>query len=64
MRPWAKLGGRRLPRAAARPTLDDTAVLQFTSGTTGRPKAAVLSHRNLRSTAAQSVAWVPGLVLG
>ena len=64
VRPWAKLGGRRLPRAAARPTLDDTAVLQFTSGTTGRPKAAVLSHRNLRSNAAQSVAWVPGLVLG
>ncbi len=64
VRPWAKLGGRRLPRAAARPTLDDTAVLQFTSGTTGRPKAALLSHRNLRSNAAQSVAWVPGLALG
>ncbi len=62
--PWAKLGRRRLPKAASRPTLDDTAVLQFTSGTTGRPKAAVLSHRNLRSNAAQSVAWVPDLVLG
>lgn len=62
--PWAKLRGRRLPRAAARPTLDHTAVLQFTSGTTGRPKAAILSHRNLRSNAAQSVAWVPDLELG
>lgn len=61
---WAKLRGRRLPRAAARPTLDHTAVLQFTSGTTGRPKAAILSHRNLRSNAAQSVAWVPDLELG
>lgn len=62
--PWAKLRGRRLPRAAARPTLDHMAVLQFTSGTTGRPKAAILSHRNLRSNAAQSVAWVPDLELG
>lgn len=62
--PWAKLAGRRLPKAAVRPTLEDTAVLQFTSGTTGRPKAAVLTHRNLRSNAAQSVAWVPGLELG
>ncbi|WP_282836534.1 long-chain-fatty-acid--CoA ligase [Microbacterium flavum] len=60
--PWAKLvGGRRIPRRVPRPTLDDTAVLQFTSGTTGRPKAAVLSHRNLRSNAAQSEAWVPDL---
>lgn len=62
--PWGKLAGRRLPKAAVRPTLEDTAVLQFTSGTTGRPKAAVLTHRNLRSNAAQSVAWVPGLELG
>lgn len=62
---WKRfVGGRRVAKSAPRPTLDDTAVLQFTSGTTGRPKAAILSHRNLRSNAAQSVAWVPDLVLG
>ncbi|MCT9819913.1 long-chain-fatty-acid--CoA ligase [Microbacterium sp. W1N] len=62
---WAGLvRGRRLSRRAPRPRADDIAVLQFTSGTTGRPKAAVLSHRNLRANAAQSVAWVPGLVPG
>ncbi|MCK6080052.1 AMP-binding protein [Microbacterium sp. EYE_5] len=43
------------------PGLDDIALLQLTSGTTGMPKAAVLSHRNLRSNAAQGRAWVPGL---
>jgi long-chain acyl-CoA synthetase len=59
---WSAFGdGRRVARSAARPTLDDIAALQFTSGTTGRPKAAVLTHRNLRSNAAQSAAWVPGL---
>ncbi len=43
------------------PALDDVALLQLTSGTTGMPKAAVLTHRNLRSNAAQGRAWVPGL---
>ncbi|WHT23332.1 AMP-binding protein [Crossiella sp. CA-258035] len=32
---------------------DDAACIQFTSGTTGRPKAVVLSHRNLVVNAAQ-----------
>ena len=47
-----------------RPVLDDIAALQYTSGTTGRAKGAVLTHRNLRSNAAQGRAWVPGLTEG
>ncbi|MEV0723555.1 long-chain-fatty-acid--CoA ligase [Micromonospora purpureochromogenes] len=43
------------------PGPDDTALLQYTGGTTGIPKGAVLTHRNLRVNAAQGRAWVPGL---
>ncbi len=35
----------------------DTAVLQYTGGTTGRPKGCVLSHRNIKANAMQSMAW-------
>lgn len=63
--PWSRVvGSRRLPAKAPRPALDDTALLLLTSGTTGTPKAAVLSHRNLRSNAAQGRAWLPGLEEG
>ena len=47
-----------------RPSLDDVALLQYTSGTTGVPKGAILTHRNLRSNVEQGRAWVPGLVDG
>jgi long-chain acyl-CoA synthetase len=33
------------------PTSDDTAIILYTSGTTGRPKGVMLSHRNLVSNA-------------
>jgi long-chain acyl-CoA synthetase len=60
--PWEKLVGRRpLSHRHPRPLLDDTAVLQYTSGTTGSPKGAILTHRNLRANAMQGRAWVPGL---
>ncbi len=46
-------GGAGAARGAGLPTTpiheDDPAVLMFTSGTTGRPKAATVTHRNLIS---------------
>ena len=43
------------------PHPEDVALLQYTGGTTGTPKGAVLSHGNLRANAAQGRAWMPGL---
>ncbi len=63
--PWrALVGASPLPDSHPRPALDDIAALQYTSGTTGRAKGAVLTHRNLRANAAQGRAWVPGLTEG
>ena len=63
--PWSKVArSRPIAKTAPRPSVDDIAALQLTSGTTGRPKAAILTHRNLRSNAAQSIAWVPDLTPG
>ncbi|GIL15822.1 MAG: long-chain-fatty-acid--CoA ligase [Chloroflexota bacterium] len=36
---------------------DDIALLQYTGGTTGVPKGAVLTHRNLVANCLQCVAW-------
>lgn len=52
---------RRLKKSHPRPTPNDTAVLQYTSGTTGSPKGAILSHSNLYANALQGRAWVPGM---
>jgi len=38
--------------------LDDTAVLMYTGGTTGVPKGAELSHRNIQANAAQMGSWL------
>lgn len=51
----------RLPDNHAGPVLEDTAVLQYTSGTTGSPKGAILTHLNLRANASQGQAWVVGM---
>jgi len=46
----------RLPEAFVQP--DDIAFLQYTGGTTGRPKAAILSHANMGANVAQTAAWI------
>lgn len=41
-----------------RVSAEDTALLQYTGGTTGIPKGAVLTHRNLIVNATQCKAWI------
>jgi long-chain acyl-CoA synthetase len=54
--------------ATQRPRLefgpDDVAVLQFTGGTTGVPKAAVEPHRSLVVNALQIKSWMPDTRMG
>jgi long-chain acyl-CoA synthetase len=42
----------------------DLAALQYTGGTTGTPKGAMLTHANLLANAYQTAAWDPGYVPG
>ncbi len=42
---------------------EDTALLQYTGGTTGTPKGAMLSHAALTINVQQIIAWSPGLNL-
>jgi long-chain acyl-CoA synthetase len=67
---WQIAGAVSLPEALARgetlplPELAfdpaDTAFLQYTGGTTGVPKGAVLSHGNIIANVAQITAWIRG----
>ncbi len=52
----------RAPQVAVSP--DDVATFQYTGGTTGLPKAAMLTHRNLIANATQIIGWVPDLRQG
>ncbi|RAV32944.1 long-chain-fatty-acid--CoA ligase [Corynebacterium heidelbergense] len=43
---------------------DDGAIILFTSGTTGKPKGAELTHRNIMANVTQGLAWVKELGKG
>ena len=49
--------GAALPFKAAPSTLDSVAFLQYTGGTTGISKGAVLTHRNIVAAVLQAEAW-------
>ena len=49
--------GRSLPRVSAAVEPEDLAFLQYTGGTTGIAKAAMLSHRNIMANVEQSQLW-------
>ncbi|MEI6556921.1 MAG: long-chain fatty acid--CoA ligase [Rhodospirillaceae bacterium] len=47
------------PKPVAIDAETDVAVLQYTGGTTGTPKGAMLTHANLTTNARQCVLWFP-----
>jgi long-chain acyl-CoA synthetase len=60
-------GAAKLPRRWPEVAVDDIALLQYTGGTTGKPKGAMLTHGNLTSACAiyklwgdQQRLWLPG----
>jgi len=53
-----------LPETFPKPGADDIASLAYTSGTTGAPKGAMLSHSNLVSNGRQGAAWMPEFTPG
>ena len=57
---WHRLVARTgpLPDEHPWPTSSDTALIQYTGGTTGTPKGAVLTHRNLMANVVQARAWL------
>lgn len=57
---WRKLIASDAPPSPVAQSPDDLAVLQYTGGTTGVPKGAMLSHANLAANSAQMKIHVHG----
>jgi long-chain acyl-CoA synthetase len=58
---WKSLLGRKNPPSVAklRLSFEDPAMYQYTGGTTGKAKGAILTHGNLSRQVQQIVAWFP-----
>lgn len=54
--------GSRLPWKPAEVGRDDLAFLQYTGGTTGVPKGAMLTHGNILANLAEAHAWLKGVL--
>lgn len=61
---WRELFRHPPLTAPPAPGPQDLAVLQYTGGTTGIPKAAMLTHGNLMANVAQINAWLPRVRYG
>lgn len=64
--PWEPLARSASPLdpSTPYPDTDDIAAFLHTGGTTGTPKAAMLTHKNILAIVAMGNAWIPELVDG